>query len=53
MTLEHRAAKPPPPMVIDLVSGPDGDATHVEIRGDVTVGEPETPSSLVLQRNRS
>jgi len=49
MTLEHRAAKPPPPMVIDLVSGPDGDATHVEIRGDVTVGEPETPSSLATQ----
>lgn len=44
LTLEHRAAKPPPPVVIDLVSGPDGDATHLEVRGDVSTGEPTPPS---------
>lgn len=49
LTLEHRAAKPPPPVVIDLVSGPDGEATHLEVRGDVSTGEPPPPSSLATK----
>jgi hypothetical protein len=31
LTLEHRAAKPPEPIAIELVSRPDGSATHLEI----------------------
>ena len=45
LTLEHRAAKPPPPVVIELVSGPDGDAAHLEIQGAVADYEsPKQPS---------
>jgi len=31
LTLEHRAAKPPDPITLELVSLPDGSATHLEI----------------------
>ena len=31
LTLEHRAAKPPDPIALELVSLPDGSATHLEI----------------------
>jgi hypothetical protein len=31
LTLEHRAAKPPEPISLELVSLPDGSATHLEI----------------------
>lgn len=32
LTIEHRAAKPPEPLTLELVSEPDGGATHLEIR---------------------
>lgn len=32
LTLEHRAAKPPEPLTLELVSGPDGTATRLEVR---------------------
>jgi hypothetical protein len=32
LTLEHRAAKPPEPMTLELVSDPDGTATRLQIR---------------------
>lgn len=32
LTLEHRAAKPPEPMILELVSGLDGTATHLEVK---------------------
>ena len=35
LTLEHRAAKPPSPMTLELCSRDDGSATHLEIRGKV------------------
>jgi len=46
LTLEHRAAKPPPPIVIDLVSGPEGDAAHLEVleEGVVRSGDESTPT---------
>jgi len=31
LTLEHRAAKPPDPIALELVSRPDGTATHLKI----------------------
>jgi hypothetical protein len=31
LTLEHRAAKPPDPISLELISRPDGSATHLEI----------------------
>lgn len=46
LTLEHRAAKPPPPVVIELVSGPDGDAAHLEIQGAVADYDPPKQPSL-------
>lgn len=32
LTLEHRAARPPEPMTLELVSNPDGSATRLEVR---------------------
>lgn len=32
LTLEHRAAKAPAPMVLDLVAAQDGEATHLRVR---------------------
>lgn len=32
LTLEHRAARPPEPMLVELVSRPDGSATHLALR---------------------
>lgn len=49
LTLEHRAAKPPPPMAINLVSGPDGQAAHLEIQGEVAVLEPAGQPSLATR----
>lgn len=46
LSLEHRAAKPPPPIVIDLVSGADGDGTHLEVRSEVPDSEPPKQPSL-------
>lgn len=49
LTLEHRSAKPPPPVVIDLVSGPDGDAAHLEVQGDVPEDDTPKQPSLVTR----
>jgi hypothetical protein len=46
LTLEHRAAKPPDPIALELVSLPDGAATHLEISSsakitaDLSLNEP-------------
>ena len=37
LTLEHRAAKPPDPIALQLVSRPDGSATHLEISSPATI----------------
>jgi hypothetical protein len=37
LTLEHRSAQAPEPMVIRLVSKPDGSATHLELRDPIIV----------------
>lgn len=41
LTLEHRAAKPPEPMTLELVSGPDGTATRLEVRSASGPANPE------------
>jgi len=46
LILEHRAAKPPAPMVLDLVCGADGESVHLEVRGDVCVSEPSERPTL-------
>ncbi|MFQ5902362.1 MAG: AAA family ATPase [Candidatus Binatia bacterium] len=43
LTLEHRAAKPPDPIELKLVSLPEGSATHLEISSPAKI---ETNSSL-------
>jgi hypothetical protein len=43
LTLEHRAAKPPEPIALELVSHPDGSATHLEISSP-----PEIPTEVSL-----
>jgi hypothetical protein len=47
LTLEHRAARPPEPMVLDLVSGPDVAGVHLEVRGDVATGQPSEKTPLM------
>jgi hypothetical protein len=37
LTLEHRAAKPPDPIALELVSLPDGAATHLEISSSAKI----------------
>jgi len=37
LTLEHRAAKTPQPIALELVSRPDGSATHLEISSPATM----------------
>jgi hypothetical protein len=44
LTLEHRSAKPPEPIEMELVSQPNGSATHLEI---VTPLNADTTTSLV------
>ncbi len=46
LTLEHRAAKAPPPMVLDLVADQGGEATHLRVRAggqrsDFSAGGPD------------
>jgi hypothetical protein len=37
LTLEHRAAKPPDPIALELVSPPDDSATHLEISSSAKI----------------
>ena len=40
LSIEHRAARPPDPMMLELVSDADGGATHFEIIGASAPSEP-------------
>lgn len=44
LTVEHRAAQPPEPMTLALVSEPDGSNAHLEIRDGDGVTHPQKPS---------
>lgn len=43
LSLEHRAARPPVPIAIDLVSRPDGSATHFEV---IAISEADSAESI-------
>jgi hypothetical protein len=49
LALEHRAAQAPPPMVLDLVAGPDGEAVHLELRGELPASQPPQEQTLAGQ----
>ena len=43
LTLEHRAAKAPDPITLELVSTPEGEHTHLEVRSEIS---PDPAASL-------
>lgn len=47
LMLEHRAARPPEPMVLDLVCGPDVAGVHLEVRGEVAAGQQSERTPLM------
>jgi hypothetical protein len=51
LTVEHRSAQPPEPMVLTLVSHPDGVGAHLEVCDAAASSEPHKPTleELVLQ----
>jgi len=49
LILEHRAAQALPPMVLDLVAGPDGDSVHLELRGEVSPSDPQQKPTMAGQ----
>lgn len=48
LTLEHRAARPLEPMLIELVSRPDGSATHLALRAGGESATPLAPTQQIL-----
>lgn len=48
LRIEHRAARAPDPIALELVSGPDGSATHLEARED-GFRSAETPSTSLSE----
>ena len=46
LTLEHRAAKAPDPITLELVSTPAGEHTHLEVRSEVS----PDPSATLAER---
>ncbi|MGQ0672400.1 MAG: AAA family ATPase [Hyphomicrobium sp.] len=46
LTLEHRAAKAPEPMVLDLVGDSSGGATHLRVRSDSAGSDPVPTEDL-------
>jgi hypothetical protein len=52
LTLEHRAAKAPDPITLELVSTPEGEHTHLEVRSEISPDPAATLTEralLVLQ----
>lgn len=49
LTLEHRAAKPPEPLTLQLVSRDDGSETHLAVAGAVTARGADAGTSLAAQ----
>ena len=49
LTLEHRAAKPPDPIEMDLISRPDSSATHLEIISALKTDHGNTLNQRVLE----
>lgn len=49
LTIEHRAAKSPEPLVLELVADDGGDAMHLRVRGDVVADTNRQQQSLDQQ----
>ena len=49
LTLEHRAAKPPDPISLELVSRPDGSATHLEISSPAKITTEASLNDRILE----
>jgi len=50
LTLEHRAARTPPPMILELASRPDGSGTHLRVVGNEPALEEESPVNTLSAR---
>ena len=48
LTLEHRAAKAPDPITLKLVSTPQGEHTHLEVRSEISPDPSTTLSERAL-----
>ena len=48
LTLEHRAAKPPDPIALELVSRPDGSATHLRISSSAKTTTELSPDERIV-----
>lgn len=48
LTLEHRAAKPPDPIALELVSRPDGTATHLKISSSAKMSDEVSLNDQIL-----
>lgn len=48
LTVEHRAARPPQPMTLTLVSAPDGSAAHLELSDTTSSPDPHKPHLELL-----
>jgi hypothetical protein len=48
LTLEHRSAKPPDPLELDLISHADGSKTHLKIVSSQATGQDQSLSRRVL-----
>ncbi len=53
LTLEHRAARAPEPMTLELVSDSDGTATHLEVRSSAYAVGPTDNRSFLRSRTLS
>ena len=53
LTLEHRAARPPEPMLIELVARPDGSAAHLALRAGGHSATPSAPTEQILAALRA
>ncbi|MBK8980718.1 MAG: AAA family ATPase [Planctomycetes bacterium] len=42
LTIEHRAARSPEPLTLDLVADANGNATHLRVRADTAAAPPQT-----------
>lgn len=49
LTLEHRAAKAPPPMVLELVAGHGDEPTYLRVRSGGQTGAPDSVEDLPQQ----
>ncbi|MCP3885277.1 MAG: AAA family ATPase, partial [Propionibacteriaceae bacterium] len=50
LTIEHRSARPPEPLTLQLVSDPDGASTHLEVASEQTNSTKNNPDPTNLEK---